>query len=314
MIIKRVKLENISVFKNFELNISDGINIIIGGNGTGKTHLLKMIYYTYNNNEKEFNVLNKNLIRKYNDCKNYVSKITYEINGQEDTCYLREDGIKFSNVNKNGIIYIPVTEMLSHSKGLLALNSKYILPFEKAELDIILNAQLPELREISTLNLAILEKIENVIDGKLIYEDDTFYIEKKEGLKIEFMFEAEGLRKFALVWQLISNGVIAKDSILLWDEPEANINPELIPLLVDILLELQRNNIQILIATHSYNLAKYFEIKRTKTDKVNFISLSKKDNEVIANSKDYFGDLKDNKIIESDEILLDEIFERTLEV
>jgi len=47
MAIKNVKLKNISVFKSLDLNISPGINIVIGENGTGKTHLLKMIYFSY---------------------------------------------------------------------------------------------------------------------------------------------------------------------------------------------------------------------------------------------------------------------------
>ena len=52
-------------------------------------------------------------------------------------------------------------------------------------------------------------------------------------------------------------------NILLWDEPEANLNPELFPLVAEILLELQKNDVQIFVATHSYNFAKYLEIRRT---------------------------------------------------
>lgn len=63
--------------------------------------------------------------------------------------------------------------------------------------------------------------------------------------------EADGLKKFALLWTMINSGLLRKNTILLWDEPEANINPELIPILVDIILELQRNGVQIFVATHS---------------------------------------------------------------
>ncbi|RKZ25413.1 AAA family ATPase, partial [bacterium] len=44
MPIKSVKLKNFTVFDELKLNFSDGINIFIGGNGTGKTHLLKVLY------------------------------------------------------------------------------------------------------------------------------------------------------------------------------------------------------------------------------------------------------------------------------
>lgn len=58
-----------------------------------------------------------------------------------------------------------------------------------------------------------------------------------------------------LLWKLIHNGLLEKETILLWGEPEANLNPEMFPLVVDILLELERAGVQIFIATHSYNLA-----------------------------------------------------------
>lgn len=46
-LINNVKFTNITVFKNLDLNMSPWINIISGENGTWKTNLLKMIYYTY---------------------------------------------------------------------------------------------------------------------------------------------------------------------------------------------------------------------------------------------------------------------------
>ncbi len=42
--IKYLKLQNFTVFKDAELEFSPGLNVIIGENGTGKTHLLKLGY------------------------------------------------------------------------------------------------------------------------------------------------------------------------------------------------------------------------------------------------------------------------------
>ncbi|KEI04170.1 AAA family ATPase [Clostridium botulinum] len=44
MTITRVSLENFTVFNKLDLDFSDGINIFIGENGCGKTHLMKAIY------------------------------------------------------------------------------------------------------------------------------------------------------------------------------------------------------------------------------------------------------------------------------
>ena len=91
----------------------------------------------------------------------------------------------------------------------------------------MVKASLPETREISGIMQGILEKISNAIDGTVILEDDSFYVLKRDGKKIDFSLEAEGLRKIGLLWKLIRNGLLEEGCSLLWDEPEANLNPEL---------------------------------------------------------------------------------------
>ncbi|MCD5413620.1 MAG: AAA family ATPase [Clostridiales bacterium] len=44
MSITGLRLENFTVFKKIELDFTDGINIFIGENGTGKTHIMKILY------------------------------------------------------------------------------------------------------------------------------------------------------------------------------------------------------------------------------------------------------------------------------
>ncbi|WP_310604165.1 AAA family ATPase [Anaerosporobacter sp.] len=47
MAINYIKIKNFTVFKDTEINFSKDINVIIGENGTGKTHLLKLLYGGY---------------------------------------------------------------------------------------------------------------------------------------------------------------------------------------------------------------------------------------------------------------------------
>ena len=42
--IKHLKLKNFTAFSDLSIDFSPGINIIIGANNTGKTHLLKVAY------------------------------------------------------------------------------------------------------------------------------------------------------------------------------------------------------------------------------------------------------------------------------
>ena len=43
MKIKRIKFQNYTVFEDQQMEFSPGINVIIGENGTGKTHLMFII-------------------------------------------------------------------------------------------------------------------------------------------------------------------------------------------------------------------------------------------------------------------------------
>lgn len=292
---------------------------MIGTNGTGKTHVLKSLYAICENKkdrkflEPYFSVLEEELIRGNGTRKSTVavsfseSEMVYTIEGNlSELTFKSDDPIIRS-------LYIPAKEMLSHSKGFLALNNKYSIPFDQTYADIITNAELPESREVSELDQSLLNVISEVIDGKVIHENGSFYIVKMNGQKIEFPVEAEGFRKFGLLWKLIRNGLLKKDTILFWDEPEANINPELLPVLVDLLLALQKNGVQIFIATHSYNLAKYFEVKRHEPDSVIFHHLHKTENGVKVDSDTFFGELENNPIIEADAKLLDEVIERNFD-
>lgn len=324
----------------FKLNFCDGINVLIGANGVGKTTILKMIYTAAqcsvasadSGKEKRFVQFFSNSLKDNEALKN--------ADRTDEHCYYRvSDGThsfkddlssgSFLFVGWSGLniqsVFIPTMEMLSHSKGFLALNQKYNMPFDGTQIDIIVNASLPEIREIPTAMRGILEKISDVIGGTVIMEEDLFYVLKKDGRKVEFSLEAEGLRKLGLLWRLIRNGLLEEGAVLLWDEPEANLNPELFSLVAEILLELQKNGVQIFIATHNYNFAKYLEIRRTEVKQVMFHNfyrptdkLSKAMQDVFLErdeKSDIYGqsayrmeDIEQNHIMMADNKLLDEVY------
>lgn len=326
----------------FQLHFCDGINVLLGENGVGKTTILKMIYAAtqwsmqetdeektrnflqfFSNNLKDTDAL-KNMEQKedYSYYKISDGKHTFEESFSHHGIFNYKDWLGL-NIQS---VYIPATEMLSHAKGFLALNQKYNMPFDGTQNDIIVNASLPETREIPKSMAGILEKLSNAIDGTVVQEDDTFYVLKNDGRKIDFSLEAEGLRKLGLLWKLIRNGLLEKGTVLLWDEPEANLNPELYPLVADILLELQRNGVQVFAATHSYNFAKYLEIRRDFREQVMFHNLYKgssempeqlaevftdnncRNDEIYSQSAYMMAELKSNHIMIADNKLLDEVY------
>lgn len=318
----------------FHLDFSDGINVIIGENGVGKTSLLKMIYAAtqWSNQQTEPERIKK-LLHFFSDhlkdndaLKNSEHKEYYcafrVSNGEHKFEYSISHNNAFDSsawMNLNiASVFIPTTEMLSHAKGFLAMNQKYSMPFDGTQVDIIMNASLPETNEVTSTMYEILKILENAIHGKVVQENDVFYVVKEDGRKVDFSLEAEGFRKFGLLWKLVRNGLLEPGSILLWDEPEANLNPELYPILADVLLKLQENRVQIFLATHSYNFAKYLEILRKEPRSVMFHNLyldtsdkgsvSDNRNYVYSSSSIHMEELLNNPITKADEMLLDEVY------
>jgi predicted ATP-dependent endonuclease of OLD family len=156
-----------------------------------------------------------------------------------------------------------------------------------------------------------LQILQGITDGKVKYENEEFYLLPDNQVKLKFQLVAEGMRKIALLWQLIKNGTLEQGTVLFWDEPEANINPKHIPALVEILLNLQADGVQIFIATHDYVLAKYLEIRTKDACTIHFHSLYKKEDPVEIESNSNFKDLANNSIAEAFNKLLDEVFEQT---
>ena len=334
--------EGDTISDGFKLKFCDGINVLIGANGVGKTTILKMIYTaTQWSIEHTEQGKTKKLLHFFsNNLKD--SEALKSAGRKEDSCYYRvSDGTHTfeESLSRNGIlnydkwlglniqsVFIPTTEMLSHAKGFLAMNQKYNMPFDGTQNDIIVNASLPEIREIPETMSGILDKISDAIDGTVILEEDLFYVLKKDGRKVDFSLEAEGLCKLGLLWKLIRNGLLEKGTILLWDEPEANLNPELYPLVSEILLELEKNGVQIFLATHSYNFAKYLEIRRTSKEQVMFHNLYKGNTELSEQLRETFPkvggsdeavysqcayrleDIEQNQIMIADNKLLDEVY------
>lgn len=298
MAINRVKIKDFLVFKDeFTAEFCSGVNVFTGGNGTGKTTLLRAI------------AIQPIMVYPYIIAHNTSSKNTPNLRDIGDVIV---EPFQDDKYDKNKHIFIPVDDMLSHPE-LYPLTQKYSLTYNNSEIDIIENAILPITNEITPNAAKILDKIKSIIGGEVVYEKDTFFVVKSDGTKIPFVLEASGYRKFGLLWKLLRNGLLESESVLFWDEPENSLNPELLPELVDILLELSRNGVQIFIATHSEILASYFFVNQQKNDQVMFYSLYKDEQgQIKADSNDRFDLLYENKLTEEPVKLYEKQIEKGL--
>ena len=234
-------------------------------------------------------------------------------NPEKNVSYSASYQIHFPQDTSFSAIFIPSKDMLTHSKGLLAMSDKYReFPFDITLTNIIKKANQWKLKQTPELAISILPILEEMIDGKVIIENEEFFVIKNDGRKVNFAVEAEGFKKIGLLWQLLMNESITQDSILIWDEPEANLNPAFLPKLVQCLIELSRHNVQIFLSTHNYIFAKYFNVKTSDSDSVMFHGLYKDNDSVQCESDKNFAALKHNSIIEVFNQLLEEVYDLDL--
>lgn len=315
------------MFDALDMEFSEGINVFVGPNGVGKTHLLKILYSACRAADPKTSFSNKivrcfapddhrisRLVRRKQGNNDASVRITSQSDGKSkvisaafsnktakwDAAITGEDGWEKQRGDLASI-FIPAKEILSHSYNLNAAVEMNNVSFDDTYLDVINAAKISiSPGKDTAVKQSLLRQIEKIIAGKVFFDEkrDEFYL-KQGNAKVEFNLVAEGIRKIALLWQLVKNGILVNGSVLFWDEPEANINPIHIPVLAEMLIELQRNGVQIFISTHDYFLSKYFEVKRDETDNIEYHSFYYTDSSVKVESASHFRQLMHNSILET---------------
>jgi AAA15 family ATPase/GTPase len=289
MAIKRVEIKDFLVFNGeFGVDFCPGVNVLIGGNGTGKTTLLKLLCVEYRGRFAGRGV--DEMIEAY-----FGKNTPYD---SENVTITPDDAAFNMEFNLPGDVYIPEKDILEHAKGLITFIEEKQTGFGEIYRDILIKAQDVPTKNQTSIQKHIGETISKIIGGKVqwVQGDGSFYTIKTDGTRIPFANEASGFKKLGLLGLLVACGQLKSGSILYWDEPENSLNPELLPVLVDVLLELQRGGVQIFLATHSELLASYFAANRTGNDSVMFYSLYKDDEQIKADKSERFDLLTPNNL------------------
>ena len=319
--ISRLELENFTCFAKADMDFSSGINVFIGENGTGKTHILKVLYaMNYaaskieikpNDDEKGTNSV---LFNPYNfisemaftfgtttwidlikdiDISNTSFKTTFFKGLEFGLGFLKGElaGLKLtlSDIDIESPIYIPPYEMLSNA----------VLSNDKIYYDLVKALNIKK-REA---DLDILKAINELVSIQVEKKEDTFYIGVNKRKSVKANLSANGINKIGQLIPLIQNGSLNKDTILFWDEPETNLNPKYIKIVAKFLQILAKNGVQIFVATHDYYLSHLLSLNaeyREQTDAppIKFFSLSKGENGTEIESADTIAWLKNNAIVE----------------
>ena len=308
--IQNLRLDSFTNFDNCNFTFSKGINVFIGKNGTGKTHVLKCIAATISaNNEfitstsqakdKFENLIAEKLIGYFKPeqlgrlvkrqqgrttakleliIKNAELIFSFATSSKANVKIEKNDGI--GRINS---LYIPPREMFSLYEGFLGLVQNREISFDETYIMLAKALDAPMLKGPRFEKVRdLIEPLENALDIKVIKENGRFYIKDNSG-KMEAHLVAEGLRKLASIMYLILNGELSKNSVLFWDEPESNLNPALIKVVASFIKLLAEQGVQVFIATHDYLLTHllslYSEYRQIdKAPEMKFFCLAKNEN------------------------------------
>ena len=331
----RIRLERFTAFKHLDLDLSPGINVFIGANGTGKTHLLKVAYAACDITQTKKNFAEK-LTSIYLPSGRAIGRLVKRRKGSVRTAIevwrgsaklrasFSNHSIKPSSATIRSYnewlekpiesVFIPVKEMLSNAPGFRSLYAQRDIHFEEVYADILDRAYRPPLRgAMDKPRKQIMNSLQQAIAGKVVVKNEEFFLKNTRG-NLEFTLLAEGMRKLGLLWLLVQNGTLLNGSVLFWDEPEANLNPKVVGVLVDILLQLQRMGVQIFIATHDYAILKELDIRMKKGDQARFYALyrSESDDEITCEVAEEPFHLEHSAISEAFSSLYDRSIERSL--
>lgn len=108
---------------------------------------------------------------------------------------------------------------------------------------------------------SISQEIQLIISGKLdmTKSGDINYTDNN-GNTIPLSLTAMGISNIGLIDLLLRNNVINKGSFLIMDEPEVHLHPEWQVILANMLYKIAKNGANIIIATHSLDMLKAFQV------------------------------------------------------
>ncbi len=300
--IQRIHLRNFTVFSEAKVKFAEGLNIIIGENGAGKTHLLKILYMLLSHSHKmgQQKRLTKalqqqqiarslvdifrpdglgRLVRRQRgrercnidvsfNSKAHDLPSRFATNSQAEVELIKPPS-KFTD---DAPAYLPTKELLSIYPGFIPLYENNQLEFDRTWFDtcVLLGQPLPRGPKAEEVQ-NFLKPIEEVLEGSIVLDGNGRFYLRRAGLgTIEMHLLAEGLRKFAMIARLIATGTLLEKGYLFWDEPEANLNPKLVRAAAKVIASLAASGVQIFIATHSLFLLRELEILRHEQQKSSY--------------------------------------------
>lgn len=325
-------IKNLTVFSEAKFEFSPALNVIVGENGCGKSHLLKVAYSVIAASaeegkkasassdptklhlqkvlaEKLINVLRPESLGRLARRKQGRERCELEFGFDQK---LLDCSFAFSTSSKSEVqvdlvprewqstmpVFLPTRELLTIYPNFVSVYENHYLEFEETYRDTCLLLGALALRGPRERKIAeLVAPLEEAMGGTVVLDKNgRFYLKISGQGTMEMHLVAEGLRKLAMLAKLISSGSLLGKGYLFWDEPETNLNPKLIKVVAKVICHLCAHGIQVFVATHSLFLLRELEVltqqKTFKSLKQRYFSLVPSENGVAVEQGDSVEDLK----------------------
>ncbi len=99
----------------------------------------------------------------------------------------------------------------------------------------------------------LLDQINNIIEGEFVYnrKKSEFEFKNKDKNTLKTINTASGVKSFGILQLLLQSNILDERSLLIIDEPENHLHPEWQVKYADIITELVKNDISVLVNSHS---------------------------------------------------------------
>lgn len=292
--IKQLDISNLTVFVEAKLRFGRHLNVIVGENGTGKTHLLKLAYaiaaVSAEEGRKPHGTAPTKALLQTRYAEKLINVFRPEALGRlarrrrgRERCDIKlgfddhrlDTAFGFASNSKTEVsidtlptawlesapVYLPTRELLTIYPNFVSVYEGHYLELEETWRDtaVLLGAPTqrgPREKQVREL----LTPLEVAMDGAIeLDKNGRFYLRNATG-RMEMPLVAEGLRKLGMLARLIATGALLDKGYLFWDEPEANLNPRLVKDVARSMLDIAVSGIQVFFATHSLFLLREIEI------------------------------------------------------
>jgi len=289
-----LQLKNIGMIKEANVKL-DGLTVIAGENDTGKSTLSKVLFafvqtldtskYIEARQKRsyDFGEIFDSYIKNIFD--NQISK-----NGSIKIVDISDDEYHFLlTIEENKCIEfsIPEIELLDFMDYNISMVESPVIwnfmniftqlpPIEdRMNIDLNYPAIMKDLHfQLSVANRgnkdSIVKNIKSIIGGE--FKQDTlgaFFFEK-ENQRIELSNTATGIKYFGILQVLSRNNYFVENDILILDEPEVHLHPKWQLKMAEVIVELVKNGVKVLVNSHSpymiEALKRYSELAEVNSD------------------------------------------------